>query len=479
MTLDTLTRRNFVKTSAAAAAFLSAPAVLSAESLQDRPNIVFLLTDDQRWDAMGCAGNSIIQTPMLDHLAHDGVRFSNAFCTSSICMSSRATIFTGLYTRSHGIESFQQPFEPDSFAWTYPAMLRKAGYHTGFIGKWGIGGPLPVDEFDYFTGFPGQGHFFHEVDGETRHLTSMLGDQSIDFLRNAPSEKPFCLSVSFKAPHVQDQHPDQFLYDPVFSSLYEDVEIPPPPAASVGHDDFFPESVSNLEARARWQIRFSNPELYQRMVRGYYRLITGVDAAIARIMEELDTMGKAENTIIFFTSDNGFYLGEYGLAGKWLMHEPSIRIPMIVYDPRLPASQRGLVRDEMVLTNDIAPTLLDWARLSIPTFMQGRSLASLAQGETPAWRDEWFYEHLYSHNGRIPQTEGVRDGRWKYTAYIDAEPKHEELFDLESDPVELRNLAGEEEYAGRLEFLRERHRIWLHHLENWKFDEEYHWRDPV
>lgn len=422
---------------------------------RERPNIILLLTDDQRWDTLGCMGHPIVQTPNIDRLAKAGVVFDNNFCTCSICMTSRASIFSGQYARRHKIRDFATPFSDEALAQTYPLLLRQAGYRTGFIGKWGVGNKLPADSFDYFKGFPGQGRYFHEIDGVKRHLTSIIGDQSLEFLRGCSGNQPFCLSVSFKAPHCQDGDPKQFLYDPVFEDLYQDVTIPVPKTADPRYFEMLPEFVRNSEARRRWGIRFSTPELFQQMVKGYLRLITGVDVVVGRIVECLKEQGFTDDTVILFSSDNGFFLGEHGLAGKWLMYEESIRTPLVIYDPRLPLEKRGRRREEMTLNIDLAPTILELAGIAIPTSVQGISLCPLVAGETPDWRDEWFYEYFFSPKS-IPTSEGVRTKRWKYIRYIDAEPLVEELYDLENDPCEERNLVSEKDHKTTLDYLRRR-----------------------
>ncbi|MEZ5352596.1 MAG: sulfatase-like hydrolase/transferase [Bryobacteraceae bacterium] len=342
------------------------------------PNVVFLLTDDQRWDTLGCMGNPIIRTPNIDGLSRQGVTFENHFVTTSICMTSRASIFTGLYARSHGVTDFARSFSEDQFARTYPALLRAAGYHTGFIGKYGVGNKMPVEKFDFWRGFPGQGKYF--PDGEPGpHLTERMGDQALAFLDGAPRGKPFSLSISFKAAHVQDEDPRQFLPSPASDALYRDTRFPAPATADPRFVDQLPVEVHRSENRRRWAVRFGTPELFQTSVRNYYRLISEVDTVVGRIREQLRRIGAEDNTVIAFSGDNGFYLGEHGLAGKWLMHEESIRVPMILYDPRLPAGLRGARRQAMTLNIDIAPTLLEAAGIAAPAGMQGRSLYAPAR----------------------------------------------------------------------------------------------------
>jgi arylsulfatase A-like enzyme len=436
-----------------------------AQPRGDRPNIVFLLTDDQRWDTLGCVGNRVIRTPNIDRLAEQGAVFDNHFVTTAICMASRASIFTGLYSACHRINDFRTSFTPEQYARTYPELMRNAGYYTGFIGKYGVGDTMPAGSFDYWRGFPGQGRYFTP---EGRHLTEVMGDQSLEFLSKAPRDRPFCLSVSFKAPHVQDEDPKQFLHSPATAELYKDVEFPLPETADTKYLSILPIGVHRSELRRRWAVRFSTPELYSESVRSYYRLITEVDTVVGRVRKQLESMGADRNTVIVYTADNGFYLGEHGgLAGKWLMHEESIRVPMMVYDPRLPATSRGTRRTQMSLNIDVPVTLLHAAGLRPPESMQGRNLYSVVENRETQWRSEWFYEHHFTANGWIPRTEGVRGERWKYTRYLDTSPVFEELFDLSADPKEKRNLAREGAHASQLAAMRARWQQWRDRLSSW------------
>jgi len=345
--------------------------------------------------------------------------------------------------------------------------MRAAGYRVGFIGKYGVGSRLPADQYDYWAGFPGQGRYFVERQGRRVHLTELMGEQALEFLRGCGPGRPFCLSVSFKAPHVQDEDPRQFLYDPAHEQMYAGLTMPVPKTADPRYISALPLAVQRSENRRRWAVRFGTPELFQESVKAYYRLISEVDMVVGRVVEELRRTGAAENTVIAFSGDNGFYMGEHGLAGKWLMHEESIRTPLIVYDPRLGHAQRGVRRTEMALNIDLAPTLLELAGLKPTASMQGRSLVPLLSGGRPRWRQEWFYEHAYT-NGWIPRTEGIRTAGWKYFRYIDLNPAFEELYDLTKDPQETTNLAGRPEQAARLRELRGRWQAWRAHLEAWR-----------
>lgn len=418
-----------------------------------RPNIIFLLSDDQRFDTLGSMGNPIIQTPHLDQLAAEGVLFRNSFATTSICATSRASFLTGQYARRHGVHDFRTILSPEAFANTYPMLLRESGYRTAFIGKWGVGGKLPAENFDYWDGFAGQGRYFYPDDPV--HITQKLEESAVKFLKTAKADEPFCLAMSFKAAHCQDGDPHPFQPDHRYDALYNDVTIPTVPKTEPAVFENLPEWLQTSEGRVRWQIRFATPEMYQKSVKDYYRLITGLDRVVGTIVAQLREQNLLDNTVIIYTSDHGFFLGEYGLAGKWLMYEESIRSPLLIYDPRLPQAARGKIREEMVLNIDIAPTIVELADVKRPDTMQGASLVPLLNGESPEWREEWFYEHLFPHK-RIPKSEGVRTARWKYIRYVESDPLREELYDLQADPQELDNLAGNAQHQSALTDMRQR-----------------------
>jgi len=462
---ENLSRRQFVKLVAGTAATAAIPITGCGRVAASKPkalgmappNIIFLLTDDQRWDTMSCMGNPIIQTPNMDDLAANGVLFTHAFVTTSICASSRASILSGQYVRRHGINNFSTSFSEQALAQTYPLLLRSAGYRIGCVGKHGVGrgGDFPRDKYDVWFGCPGQCSPYERKDknGTYKHLTQLFGEQVIEFLDGCSKDKPFCLSVNFKAPHVQDSDPRQFIPDRAYKDLYEDVTIPTPKTADPRYFDALPEFLRTSEARRRWNIRFSTPAKFQESVKNYYRLIYGVDVVIGKIRAELERLNLADNTIIILIGDNGFYLGEHGLAGKWFPHEESIRVPLLVYDPRAPKKLRGLARDEFALNIDIAPTILQLAGLTVPPQMQGQSILPLLKGKRTKWRTDFFYEHLFAHK-TIPKTEALRTPRFKYARYIDFD--YEELYDLKSDPHETRNLAKDPKHSQTLISLRKR-----------------------
>ncbi len=426
-----------------------------SEKKQEQPNIIFLLADDLKADALGFMGNAIVRTPHIDALAGKGTVFRNTYATTAICAISRASIFSGQYSIRHGIRDFTTTFSDSAFAMTYPALFRHNGYYTGFIGKYGVGSPLPKDKFDYWEGFGGMGAYYYKTgEGDSIHSTDRIGKQMITFLETRDRSKPFCLSVSFKAPHTLDGSTvhNGFIYSPEFESYYTDDSIPFPANGDDSYYLSFPplfrtneQGVEN-EARKRWELRFSTKAKYQETVKAYYRLISGIDKVVGNLVDELRKQGADKNTIIVFTADNGFYLGEHGLAGKWYGHEESIRIPLVVYDPRADGSRRVPVSDAIALNIDMAPTLLEYAGIPVPPGIQGKSLRSLMEGDTTGWRTEFYYDHLFDPpKVHIPKSEGIVRKNYKYIRYFNGNNPddffYEELFNTALDPSEIHNLS--------------------------------------
>ena len=428
----------------------------------ERPNILFIFTDDQPQICMGCMGNEHIQTPNMDRLAAEGVLFTNAFVTTAICCSNRACILTGQHMRRHGIRDFHTPLSAEAFTQTYPALLRKAGYRIGYLGKFAVGWPqpeirdlsLPADQFDFWFGFPQMINFQQEVDGQVRYLTTVMEEKAVEFLRMNPPNQPFCLTVALKEPHGPWNY-----YDPEVPDPYTDAHIPPPPTFTPQHYEAQPEFIrSSLNGGSgpKW---FQNPEAYQEHARTFYRLITRADLALGRIMAAVEEAGLDDNTVIIYSSDHGSMLGAHGLVGKWIMYEESIRVPLIIRDPRLPAKLRGRRCSEMALSVDLAPTMLALAGVSIPESMHGRDLTPLLRDQPISWREDWYYEHVYNTKPPrrpIVKCEGVRANRWKYVRYPEIEPPYEQLFDLNGDQREEHNLASDPAHAQTLSRLRGR-----------------------
>jgi len=429
----------------------------------DRPNIVFMFCDDLRYDCVGANGNKIIHTPHIDKLAGEGVSFDNVFVTTAICVTSRASIMTGQYAARSNLRmsNTRGTLSPEKLAMTYHGIMKQAGYQIGYVGKYHVGNP-PKNFFDVNGAYAGQGSYMSKKRG---HLTAYIGDCAEKALEDfAKSEKPFILTLGFKAPHVQDgKKPPFYPYDKQRTGhLYNDVTIPPAPLSDPEFFETQPDFIRNPKNlnRLRWTWRLKDPQQYQRSVKGYYRCVSGVDLVVGRVVKKLKDLGIDKKTIVVFSSEHGVYLGQRGLAGKWLAHEPSIRIPLIVYDPRLPAAQRGTRRKQMALTIDFAPTFLDFAGIPKGPRMQGESLVEILNGKPPAnWRTEFFYDHYYKP-GIIPSSEAVRTEEWKYIRYVHMKPVFEELYHLKEDPLEAKNLAKDPNYASKLEEFRKKWAEW-------------------
>jgi arylsulfatase A-like enzyme len=414
-----------------------------------KPNIIFILTDDQRWDALGYADNPIIQTPQMDRLAETGLYFQNAFVTSPVCAASRASIFTGLYERTHDFTFGKPPLDNLYLYESYPYLLRQAGYRTGFTGKFGVkvNSGMADSLFDWVvhTRWP----YLVEKDGEQVHLADITGDHAIDFIRST-RDQPFCLSISFWSPHAVDGSAEQYFWPAYCDELYRDISIPVPETADPAFFESLPGFLQTTMNRKRWYWRYDTPDKFQEMVKGYYRMISCVDSVIGRIRKTLEEENLADNTILILMGDNGYFIGERGYAGKWLMHEPSLRVPLILYDPRQPAKYRGRTLDEMVLNIDVTATILELAGVGRPERYQGESLTDFYRKSPDRWRTGFFCEHWLEGNPLLPKTEGYRDDVWKFIRY-EAEPGLIELYNHKEDPNETINLALEPAHQDKLD----------------------------
>ena len=334
------------------------------------PNIIFILTDDQRWDALGHAGNEIIQTPQMDKLAREGTWFSHAIVTTPICSASRASLFTGVHERRHRY-TFQTGAISDRFMLhSYPQLLKDAGYSTAFFGKFGVNYPKKEGMFDVIEDYDRnnrytdyRGYYYKTLGKDTVHLTRYTGQKALDFIEESPADKAFCLSLSFSAPHAHDGAEEQYFWQEETDPLYQDMIMPGPDLAEDKYFQQLPQPVREGFNRTRWHWRYDTPEKYQHSVKGYYRMIGGIDLEIAKIRKKLKEKGLDKNTVIILMGDNGYFLGERQLAGKWLMHDNSIRVPLIIYDPR---SKGHKEIDEMALNIDVPATILDLAGLEQP-----------------------------------------------------------------------------------------------------------------
>jgi arylsulfatase A-like enzyme len=454
--------------------------LFAAPSLDaERPNILFIMSDDHAAHAIGAYGSRVNQTPNLDRLAREGARLMHVFATNSICTPSRAAILTGQYSHKNGVTMFNRF---DSSRQTVAQLLRAGGYYTGMVGKWHLGSD-PIG-FDRWEILPGQGAYvnpvFYTASGEQtytgKYVTDVITDLAIDFLKNRPHRQPFFLMMHHKAPHrpwePDSAHSTRFAaqwipepetfwdsYATRTDALHEnqqrvandltrrDLKLQPPPelegTALTAWLTTKPDSVTTTvagqtvaltgEALARWK--------YQRYMQDYLATVQSVDDSVGRVLDFIDRNGLAKNTMVIYTSDQGFFLGDHGLFDKRFMYEESLRMPFLV---RWPAAIKAGTRSEaMALNVDFAPTFLDAAGLSVPPGMQGRSLLPILHGRTPPdWRNSMYYRYYHDpgdHNTRAHY--GVRTATHKLIYFWKKDQW--ELFDLVRDPSELHNLYGQ------------------------------------
>lgn len=417
-------------------------------------NILILYADDWRNDTLGCAGNPIVLTPNLDNLAKKGIRFSHNYVTTSICGVSRANLLTGQWMSRHGNQAFamfKTPWEQ-----TFPGLLRKNGYYTGHVGKW-HNGVFPKDKYDFGKSYSGN-HWIKNSNGEMIHVTKKNQIDAIEFLDLKPSDKPFLLTVAFFATHAVDGNPKQYLPQPESMEFYKNITIPIPKTATDEHFRKLPAFIANEknEGRNRWHWRFDTPEKYQEYMKNYYRLATEVDDTCGKIIADLEKRKLLDSTLVIFTTDNGYFHGEHGLADKWYPYQESIRVPLIILDPRMAKSNAGSINDEITLNVDLAPTILNASKVEIPKTMQGRDLSPLyLEKSITSWRKEFFYEHAIIKNKEfIPASEALVQKNIKYIYWPDYAT--EELYDLTKDPFEEINVIQNENYKDILEQSRTR-----------------------
>lgn len=419
-----------------------------------KPNVLILFADDWRFDTLGAAGNPIVITPNLDALAKDGVRFTHNCVTTSICGISRATLFTGQWMSRHGSTDFKELRKP----WkdTYPGILRANGYYTGHIGKW-HNGKFPKENFDFGRMYHNT-HYHPAHDGGKIHVTQKNENDAMEFLTTRPSDKPFVLTLAFFATHAEDGNPLQFIPQEKSKALYNDVTIPVPPTANEEAYRKLPEFLQGPEneSRTRWKKRFDTPEKFQTMMKNYYRLATEVDETCGKLIAELKRQGIYDNTLIIFTTDNGYFHAEHGLADKWYPHQESIRVPLIIRDPRMDAAKRGTTNDEFTLNVDLAPTILRFAGFEPPDVMQGRDMSELYLKENITdWRKEFFYEHPNVRDKDfIPASQALVRKDWKYFYWPEFD--REQLFHIAEDPSEQNDLAADPKHADKLAEMRAR-----------------------
>ena len=419
------------------------------------PNVIFFMTDDQRWDSLGCAGNPYLKTPNIDRIASEGARFTNAFVTNSLCGPSRATCLTGMYSHNTGVKVNEKTFPSDQV--TIFERASRWGYRTAFVGKWHNKQWGRDRDFDYYFGFRGQGQYHDPLIQENDQpekkysgwVEDILTDKSIEFIRKSSEEdKPFLLCHWFKTPHQYctpaERHKD----------LFSDVSFPKPETFDTDYEGK-PKAVKEADLKIGGTGPTSYVQDWDEFMRNYHRVLVGVDENVGRILETLDELGLAEDTLIIFTSDNGYFLGEHGFFDKRLMYEPSVRIPLVVRYPR--RVKGGQVLDEFALNVDYAPTILDYMGIAIPKEVDGRSLRPLLENQPVQWREDFLYEYYaYPDWHYVKPNKGVRNSRWKYIEYYDF-PRHEyELYDMQNDPNEVTNLVDDPAHKEIVEQLRRR-----------------------
>ena len=414
-----------------------------SKSKHSRPNILFILADDHRWDLLG-SKSSIVKTPNLDEIASEGVLFDNAFVTTPICASSRVSILTGLTERTHDFTFGRPATGEEESSNMYPALLKNAGYRTGFVGKYEIKiSGADEQRFDYFK--PLLQSKTNEWQGKQIPQTYYIQNLASEFIEQASKEdNPWALAVNFWNPHAHDvDKEEQFHYPAEFEDMYSDKTIPP---ANMSEDVVYedlPDFLKSSMGRIRWEYRFSTPEMYQRIVKRHYRAISSVDKAVGSLNQLLKSLGVDDNTIIIYTGDNGYALNERQLAGKWFGWEEDLRVPLIIKDPRIKKHKEV---KEIALNIDIAPTILDIAGVEIPDSYQGRSLIPLVGSEeVVSWRKEFFFEHMYQpKRAPIPPMYGLRTSNWKLVNFY--KNNYVQLYDLDEDPEETTNLAYRDKY---------------------------------
>lgn len=448
---------------------LLGPAGTSAEPAQ-KPNVVFVLCDDLRWDCLGVAGHPHLKTPYIDRLAKEGVHFKNTFCTTSLCSPSRASLLSGLYAHAHKVTNnfTEYPVELPSF----PRQLQVAGYETAYIGKWHMGeendGKRPG--FDYFVTHKGQGKYFDtefNFDGADRRVvkgyyTNVVTDLALDWLKK-PRTRPFLLMLGQKAPH------SFYVPEPKYEKSFESVKVEYPKSAFALDDkpDWFKIRLETWHGiygplfDFRKKFPDSRPEAvkdFAAMTRAYWGTILSIDDSVGRLYNALKAAGQIDNTVFVFTGDNGLLNGEHGMVDKRTMHEPSIRVPLIVRYPGLTAADKPRVVDKMVLTVDMAPSLLDLCGAKPLEKIHGYSWRKLAQGEATGWRTSWFYEYNYEKQfPYTPNVRGVRTDEWKYIHYPHGDgslDRHKaELYHIAADPDEGKNLIADPKQTERVKTL--------------------------
>jgi arylsulfatase A-like enzyme len=424
------------------------------EQDKSRPNIIFFLTDDQRFDFLGCSGHPIVKTPTIDKLAKEGTRFENMFVTTATCWISRVSILSGMYMRQHRFVGGTVSSEVAKVI--YPRLLKESGYKTAYIGKTHFKLPKADHDktFDYFHHIGRNPYFKKQADGTLRHESELCGDHAIKFIDQQDKKTPFFISVNFNATHAEDRDKkDHYPYPKAVAKLYTGMKMPTPRLNSPEIIAAQPEFLRRSMHYDRFKWRWDTPEKYQHNMRNYLRMASGIDGVMARVLEHLKKKGFDKNTVIVYSADNGYYAGNRGFAGKWTHYDESLRVPLIIFNPRQ-KKHRGQVASQMALNIDIGSTILDYAGVARPKNYNGTSLKKIVQGETPKnWRRETLGE-IHTKHKSIPSWSGIRAERYVYVHYSDND--YEFLHDLEIDPDQVKNYAKDKKYKKILEEFRKK-----------------------
>ncbi|MEP7364261.1 MAG: sulfatase [Acidobacteriota bacterium] len=445
-------------------AFLGAAAgAVSCAKRKRQPNVVFILTDDQRWDCLSAAGHPFLKTPNMDRIANEGARFANAFVTTSLCSPSRASFMSGQYAHTHGVINNFTEYPPGLLS--FPAALQQTGYESAYIGKWHMGENNDEKRpgFDYWISHKGQGKYNDtefNINGKREvvkgYYTHVVTDFAVNYLKR-PRNKPFVLCVGQKAPH------GVWIPEPKYEHAYDGLDVKKPATAY--------ETGPDMPAFVRERIKTwhgIDGNLYGlndfgKFIRTYHETILSVDDAVGRIYEALRETGELDNTVLVFAGDNGFLLGEHASIDKRVMWEESIRIPLLVRYPE--AIRTPQVPRQMVLNLDVAPSVLDWAGVAPLPKAQGQSFRAIAEGKDVRGRASWMYEYNFEKEfPYTPNVRGVRTNDWKYVHYPNGDASPDtylaELYHVSDDPQERRNLIREAGSGEKLQELRaELHRL--------------------
>ncbi len=456
----TTTRRDFLHASLAiagtAAVSTVAPTLANAQPKQKRPNLVFFLGEGQRADALSIAGHPILKTPNHDRIGREGIRFTNAFCTNALCAPARATALTGMYSRSTGaLDNTKGRIPMAADIPLFTEILQKEGYEVAILGKVHTRNGVEERNWDYYFGHNNPGNdyanpLFKEGRkgqvGPQKQYTAvypddLTTDKAIEWIDEDRGDKPFCILIWFVAPH------EPFFRPRRHADLYNGIPIAKPATFDDDLKGYPGKPKSFIEAENKLGTTSTHVACgsLEGVAKDYYAGLVAVDENIGRILDHLEKKKILDDTAVLHSSDHGYFLGEWRLFDKRLMHEPSIRVPFQVrYPKRIPA---GTVREEMILDTDIAPTLLDLAGVPVPAHMQGKSILPLAKSKDAEFRKEWYYEYYeWPNPEKVAPHRGIRTERYKLIQYV-MDPSEGELYDLQADPGENNNLYGKPEQA--------------------------------